>query len=290
MFLDKASTIQDINGINSALKAIEPKVQAVMGRNGDTLRLVLTSALILSEETAIDAAIADFVDHDPSQDIPYIYDLVKAGASKHFQSIDYKNELVQSLIPKRTTTQGEVTLVEWFQSLDGSNNPINKVLDVAVVYTRDATGFALYRTTTRTWYNRDGSANLDTKVTTKYYFVNSVDQIKEGKRRRKLLVDSIQIPVLGKVMEVLIPLGYSDTACLLKGRQFMDDYELDFNKFVNNSSTITDAASPDFGMKTIRVKFRDEADVNHIEWLDKSPASLGGTTTIRQYLLTEFDI
>lgn len=284
------SDIQDVNRLLDDVITAVPKVEGGVKIGDNILRLQVSSALDIPEDATVDGVISGFVDSDPEQKVPYIYDLVKPGAKKHFHSIDYKNELVQSLIPKRTAVQGEVVKVEWFQTLDGNNNPTNKVLLVDVVYTRDNTGFAISRTTTRTWINRDGSENPDTKTTSKYYFINSVDQIQEGIKRRKLLVDNIQIPVLGLVMESLIPLGYTQESCLLKGRQFMDDYDQEFNKFVQNSSTVTDPADPDVGMKTIRVKVRDEANPNHVLWLDKAPGSLGGATTIRQYLLAEFDI
>jgi len=168
--------------------------------------------------------------------------------------------------------------------------PTDKIITVDIAYTRDATGFATQRTTTRKWINRDNSENAEAKLTTKLYFVNPAEMIIEGTKRRKLLVDSIQIPTLTFMTEALVPLGYTQEAVVLKGRAFMDDYEGDFNKFVDNSSTITDPADPDFGEKTIVVRLRDEANTSYVEWLDKSSPSLGGTTTIRQYLMNEFDI
>ena len=209
---------------------------------------------------------------------------------KHFHAINYKLGLKQSLIPVRQVVKGEVNRVTWYKSLDENLRPIEPILKTDIVYNRDASGFALSRVTTRTWFNVDGSENEEKKITNKYYFINPADMIDEGLRRRKLLVNSIQMPVLDAMVEVLVPLGYSDETCLLKGRAFMDEYEQEFSHFVENSSTITDPASDDVGMKTIVVKLRDEANLEYSEWLDKAPASLGGMTTIRQYLINEFSI
>jgi hypothetical protein len=225
-----------------------------------------------------------------TEKMPVIYDLIKEGVSKPHQAIDYKNELIDALIPKRIILKGEVTQVTWYRTMGPNNTPENPVIRVEIVYTRDAIGFALSRTTTRTWINRDGSDNPETKVTTKYYYVNFVDQIQEGIKRRRLLLDSVQIPVLGLIMATLMPIGYSQIACLLRGRKFMDDYEGEFNRFIQNSSSETDSTSADYGKKNVVIKLENESDIDHSEWLDKLPPALGGATTIRAYLISEFTI
>jgi len=283
--------VLDLNKLNVEAQAHNAKILYVVKIDDDNLRFTLSSALDASEETNLDTFLAAFVDEDPEQKIPKIYDYIKAEAKgKHHHNIDYKKEVVSALIPVRTIVQGEVQKVEWYQSLDGSNNPINKIIEVDVVYTRDATGFATFRTTTRRWINRDESFNDESKVTMKYYFVNPAEMIIEGTKRRKLLVDSIQIPVLTFMTEALVPLGYTQDAVVLKGRAFLDDYDAEFNRFVHNSSSITDPADPDFGLKSIVVRIRDEVNIAYTEWLDLSSPSLGGTTTIRQYLMNEFAI
>lgn len=148
--------------------------------------------------------------------------------------------------------------------------------------------------TTRTWINKDDSENTEKKITSKYYFINPSDMIDEGLKRRKLLVNNIQMPMLTFMSEVLLPLGYNQEAVVLMGRTFMDTYESDLNNFVENSSTITDPADENFGKKTIvvHVENNDAAGVNadFNLWLDKAPPSLGGLVTIRQYLVGEFSI
>lgn len=295
MFINKTRNVMDLNGFNDAAKALNSKIQIVMKFGDDDLRFTLTEALTAEEETALDDLVANFEDSDPSLKELKIYDMAKEEARfKHFHNIDYKKELTSALIPKRTVVKGEVTEVCWFKSLDAEMKPTDLVIKVNIAYQRDATGFATSRVTTRTWINKDDSENTDKKLTTKYYFVNPSDMIDEGLRRRKLLVNDLQIPTMTFMSEALMPLGYSQESVVLQGRAFMDDYEHDFNKFVDNSSTITDPADPNFGKKSIIVELEDNTaegrNKDYNLWLDKAPPSLGGTTTIRQYLIGQFNI
>jgi len=92
----------------------------------------------------------------------------------------------------------------------------------------------------------------------------------------------------------LIPLGYSETSALLLGRHFMDDYRTAFEDFKQNSSTITDAADPNYGKKTVVVKLEQEDSADYIQFLNVAPVvpntPFDGTITIRQYLISEFSI
>lgn len=297
MSINKTRNILDLNRFNEDAKALIPKIDIVLKIGDDNLRFDLSSELTVDEEATLDQFILDFIDSDPELKVPLIYDVAKSEAkSKHFHNINYNIELNQALIPEREkgTTQGEVREVFWYKDMDNTDPanpfPINPVLRTNIQYFRDGTGFALYRVTNRTYYNRDGSENSEVKTTIKYYHINKQDMINEGEKRRGLLVKSIQIPTMNLIAEVLMPSGVTMENVVLKGRKFMDDYEDFFNKFVRNSSTITDPLDDDFGMKTIIVKLRDESDPGHVEWLDKLPNSLGGSTTIRQHLITEFSI
>ncbi len=297
MEIYKTRNILDLNKFNDEAKAHNSKIEAVLKFGDDSLRFNISEELTEQEDLDLDAFIAGFIDENPEDRIPKIYDIVQGEARhKHHHNIDYKKDISSgmTLIPKRTVTKGEVTKVDWYKTLDANQVPQDKVLTVDITYTRDATGFATFRTTARTWINRDGSENPDKKYTSKFYFVNPSDMITEGYKRRKLLVQSIQIPCLTFMMEVLMPLGYTQQAIVLLGRAFMDDYDQDFNKFVENSSTITDPADPNVGKKSIIVEFEDNNVIGRNEnyniWLDKAPPSLGGMTTIRQYLIEEFNI
>jgi len=297
MYVHKTRNILDLNSFNDAAKQFNVKIQIVLKFGVDDLRFTLSGALTPQEDIDLDNFVASFADSDPEQSVPLIYDYTKGEAnSKHFHNIDYKRELIVSLIPIRTIVKGELVKVDWYASMDAATGtiPENLILSVSVSYNRDTTGFATYRVTNRTWYNRDGTANTDVKTTTKHYFVNHYEMIVEGLRRRKLLVNNLQIPVLTFMKEVLASQGYSDTAIMLKGRAFLDDYEDDFSKFIENSSTITDPADVNFGRKSVIVQLEDSAaagrNINYNEWLDLAPPSIGGMTTIRQFLINEFDI
>lgn len=294
MYIYKIRNVSNLNDFNDQAIALNSKIQVVLKFGDDQLRFTISDGLTVEEETTLDSFVADFVDVDVNVS-PKIYQFAKEEAAhKHFHNIDYKKELTVSLIPVRTITKGEVTNVKWYSSLSAELVPENLVIDVDIVYIRDTSGFATSRVVTRTWINEDESENSETKATNKYYFINPSDMIDEGLKRRKLLVNNIQIPVLTFMSEVLMPQGYSQEAVVLMGRDFMDFYESDLNNFVENSSTITDPADENFGEKTVVVHFSnndsDGINADYNLWLDDAPASLGGLTTIRQYLISEFSI
>lgn len=295
MYIIKTKDIENLNKFNDQAKELNAKIVIVFKFGEDQLRFKLTEALTAQEDQDLQDLVNNFVDSDPSLKELKIYDIAKEEAKyKHFHNIDYKKELTQSLIPLRTVTRGEVTKVEWFKSLDAQYKPTDLVLKVDIVYQRDASGFATSRATTRTWVNKDETESQEVKATSKYYFVNPSDMIDEGLKRRKLLVNSIQIPTLTFMSEALMPLGHTQESVVMLGRHFMDDYETDFSKFIENSSTITDPADPNIGRKSIIVELENN-DTNgrnkdYNLWLDNAPASLGGLTTIRQYLISEFSI
>lgn len=296
MKITKIREILDLNRFQVDAKAISSKITYVFKEGDDVLNFNLTEALTSQENSDLDDLVLNFSDSDPNLKTPKIYDITKTSSKgKHFHAINYKTvDLTQSLIPKRTIVQGEVRQVLWYQSLNAQLEPDNLILKVDINYTRDATGFATQRATTRTWINKDESENNEVKITTKYYFVNPADMIAEGLKRRKLLVNNLQIPVMTFMSQVLQPQGYTQEAVVFLGRAFLDDYESDFSKFVDNSSTITTPGDPNIGRKSIVVQLEDDtpdgrnADYNF--WLDLAPASLGGLTTIRQYLINEFSI
>lgn len=300
MFLNKSKVVLDLNKLNEEAKALNTKIQIVLLFGTQNLRFSLSSELTTEEEQQLDDFLDSFEDSDPALKVPKILDLANVKG-KDFKAINYKSvDLKTSLIPVRTVNKGEVNQVLWFERLGENQVPENPILKVDIVYTRDASGFALFRVTTRTWFNRDGSENPDKKITQKYYFINNEDMIDEGTRRRRLLVKKLQIPAMERIAEVLMPEGISQTTVLLRGRKFLDDYEEEFNKFVDNSSSITEThvldengnqvPNPDFNMKTIIVKLRDETDPLHVEWMNKKPNSLGGSMTIRDWLMEEFNI
>ena len=293
MWINRVANILDLNKFNEEAKASIPAIQTAMKFGSDNIRFTVSDDWGSEYDTQLNSFMASYVDANPQDKIPKIIDLAK-DPNKHFHSINYILELKQSLIPVRTVVQGEVTQVIWYRTLDAQMKPFDPIVKVNINYNRDDTGFATFRTTTRTWYNRDGSENIEVKNTQKFYFVNKADMIDEGIRRRSLLVKTIKIPALEYLTSVLVPLNITEESAYLRGLQFLDDYKDLFDKFVDNSSTITNPADPNFGKKTIIVSLENNSidGINgpHNEWLDKAPNALGGSKTIRQWLIEEFSI
>lgn len=293
MFIFKTRNIIDLNSFNDQAKAISPKIEIVLKFGDDSLRFTISESLTSEEESQLDDLVSNFEDTDIFQKVPKILELSNEHG-KHFHAINYKLGLKESLIPVRSVVKGEVQKVVWYRTLDANMIPVEPILKVDISYTRDASGFALFRTTVRTWYNLDGTENPETKPSSKYYFINESDMIDEGIKRRTLLVKELQIPVMKGMTSALIPKGYSETSALLLGRHFMDDYRTSFEDFKQNSSTITDASDPNYGKKAVVVKVENESDTEYVKFLDEAPAVLGtpfdGTITIRNYLIEQFSI
>lgn len=240
------------------------------------------------ENYLIHTFLDSFIDEDNSHDItPKIVSLTQVKKTD-FREIDYKTEVDVNLYPKRTFVRGELTLVEWFKNLDQNGVFSDLVLKVEMVYVRDPFGFPLTRTTTRTWINNNETENPLQRITYKNYAVSPLAQIEEGLRRRGNIVNSIQLPTMGLMIEALSPPPYNLTqdVILFMGREFLDRFEGEFDRFVKNSSTVTDLADPNFGRKTVVVELEDAAATTDL-WLNETPASLQGAS-ILQYLKNEF--
>lgn len=283
------SNIKNVGVVRDALVETYPNIKTVV-KVGDNYNIHCDDELTPEEVVGLPAFLETVVDASLTAKRPKIYGLAKAEAGhKHFHNINYSSiELTQSLIPLRTVEKGEVVKVDWYSKVVDST-PTDLVLSVDIAYIRHEE-FALYRTTTRRWVNEDESFNEEEKVTLKYYTVNMSDAIKEGVKRRSLLVDYLQLPLLTLIKEVLMPKGYTENVVLMKSRGFLDDYRQSFDKFIENSSTIIDASNVNYGLKTIVAELQNESRLDYVEWLDGAPATLGGATTIRQYIMSELSI
>lgn len=278
MFYTYPNTGQRIGRLQKEIAVSLPSITHI-NSNDINIEIHFPVDLSVGDKTVLDGLVSAHVNVLPTVKIKA---LAKGKAqSKHFHNIDYTKDLTQSLYPKRTFVQGELQKVEWFadQALT------DKILQVDISYIRDSLGFAVSRTTTRTWYRSDGSAAPETKVTDKLYTINLNEQIVEGHKRRQNIVDGVQIPVMGFLMETQSPALTAGQIVLL-GRDFLNKMEPYFDRFVKNSSSITDTQDPNFGKKEIVVEFEN----NIVDtWLDDLPTALGGAT-IRQWLIGEFSI
>ena len=237
------------------------------------------------------SAVASLVNaHVPSEKYGVkILDLVEdESANKSYIAVDYKVQTRTNLFPQRTFVQGELQRVDWHSNEEKTD----LVLRTDISYNRDTFGFATDRTTTRTWYDYDDNPMPIQKVTTKLYSL--MDTIKEGKTRRGNIVDGVQLPVFGFLQEAAndptaaASYGLNPATVLLVGREFMDRFEVEFAKFIDNSSSITDLADPNFNRKTVVVEFENAAQSTD-PWLNFQPALLGGAR-ILDYLVMEFSV
>lgn len=213
-----------------------------------------------------------------------ITDPLIRDARKDHRTIDYRTALIVPLYPKRTTVQGEVVRVDWY----ADEAKTDLVLTTEIIYTRDQFGFATSRVTERKWVMNNGDYHPLTKVTKKNYTINIEDQIQEGKRRRENIVNTSTLPIFRAMQEILLPQGMPAQAVLLQGRAIMDHLEPFFNRFINNSSTITDLSDPNVGRKTIVIEFERMA-ANEYPWFNNPSTFLGGSS-ILQYLTSQFSI
>lgn len=240
----------------------------------------------LNDVDTLDQALDNLVSNHDGLPLaePRICELLGEGhAHGDFTVVNYKIETKTNLFPKRIFAKGELQKVEWYKESDFQT----LVLMAEMEYSRDPFGFATSRTTTRTWFDTDGEPLDEIKTTTKNY--SNLETIKEGKRRRGNIVDGIQLPVMGLMVETMTiePWNLDQQTILLMGRDFMDRFELEFSKFIDNSSTIT--SGPNIGKKSIVVALED-ASATTDTWLLNKPASIGGQIRILDYLTSEFSI
>lgn len=305
MFIHRTRDISDLNKFQEDAKQLISKILSVLKFGDGDLRFEITETLTTEESEALNELVANFEDTDISLKKPLIISYAKAEASsKHFHNINYKNELTVRLQKQSIIVKGEMQKVTWFRHMEYQtvNGIPTRVYSIPVIKTetswlRDASGFAIAKNPpVRTWYNEDGTENSETKVMDDPYYYEDFEQIDEGVKRRTLLVKAIQKPTQMIIAEVMMPLGMSLETVLLRGREFLDDYDSEFNKFKENSSSITEthledgSINPDFNKKSIVVKLQNEQKEHHKEWLDKIPLSLGGIKSIRDHLISEFDI
>ncbi len=197
--------------------------------------------------------------------MPKICKYVKDGVkTKNFHDINYITELTISLYPKRTLVHGELQKVIWYTDEECTDT----LIEVNIEYERDALGFAVRRTTTRTWYNIDNSKNTDNKITKKNYVINLLDQIEEGIRRRGNIVKGLKLPVLAFMIGTMT--GTSPEIIQI-GRDFLQGHQLAFQCFIDDSQ------------KQIITNITND----ETEWLDNY---INQDTTIRQFIIAELSI
>lgn len=186
--------------------------------------------------------------------------------------IDFKNSLTIRLHPLEVVEAGELRKITYYAfaepNEEGTIDYSLPITQAEFDYTRDDTGFALYRVATRKWYLDNGTLGPHEKVQIKYYTHGG--SIKEGKRRRNNIIDDMLLTCLGLIIATT---GASREEALDLGRDLLKEYQTDKSAFIDEAhrALINSIAT----------------DTNHA-WLDNPIDSNG--TTIRDYILSNLDI
>ena len=147
-------------------------------------------------------------------------------------AIDYRVAPNPRLHRKQTFSKGVLVRVTYYAEAtvqpDGTVAYNDPVVEEVYDYVRDAANFALERTLTITWFRADGTPHPTTKKLRKVY--DRQASLREGKRRRRNVVDSLQ----GMVARLLVGSAApgQEQAALDQGRAFMGQYQKEIVNFV----------------------------------------------------------
>lgn len=188
--------------------------------------------------------------------------------------VDYKRQLSQRLHPVITDVyKGEVREITYYESVvvdpvTGVQTGVTPVVKENYVYTRNADLIAQTRDLTIVWFKNDGTEHQDQKVRNKVY--TNEQAIAEGVRRRTNIIDFMQIPLLGMMMQT-IPCTYAEAVD--QGGLFFEQYvvEVETYKFSPRQNTLQNAITDD----------------TTYAWLNNVIAV--GPVTIRDYMIDQLD-
>ena len=245
-----------VSKLQSEIKNHVPEIDYITAR-GNQIDIFFTKDLDATEEQTV----TDLVNNHTNQENKCkIYNYVKKDVlKKHFHNINYKTEVVPSLFPKRTIVKGEVQKVEYYSD----EALTDLVLVVEITYIRNEIGFALERTTTRTWYREDNTIHPELKITRKVYTLNIEDQIKEIKRKRRNQIDLLTIKVLGLMQQTITDKTTQEIVDM--GRIFLATHKASFQNYADD------------GHMQIITDITNATD----SWLDND---IGDSTTIREFI------
>jgi len=123
------------------------------------------------------------------------------------KSIDYKKEIDGRLHAKYVfDSYGWLIECEYFEHLEISQNQLgfteydysNPILKYGAEYFMKPDGYVGSRTVTRRWYRLDGSLDLDSKITQKFY--EPMAARNEGRSRRQNLINNLIVQVVGLII------------------------------------------------------------------------------------------
>ena len=267
----------DVGAVSKEVELVLPGKVFTGAASGAAVTFDFDAVLTAGEVTTLDGAVAAhqaaFV--PASTSLLTIERYVSGGLGDH-RVFDYKAGLLESLHKKvEVMFRGEVRQVRYFDVDSVEANPSDenlwtKVLQVDVVYVRDASDLATSRTTTRTWYREDASAHPGVKLTKKIYA--PFQQMLEAVRRRQNVIDGAALTILGLI-------AMTETAGDIPAAEdiaqaFTSDYDLELNNYVR-------VGSNEFSTKLL-------ADTT-TTWFDNDLTALGypAGTTIRDVIYSE---
>ena len=195
-------------------------------------------------------------------------------------ALNYATGLATRLRKAETFVQGELRTIAYHPdaTVDLATGAITFVGAPVVredfAYVRDAAGFAKSRTQTITWLRKDGSDHPTQKVMGKVY--NPGASMREGKRRRRNIIDQVELRVAQLLLETELANQGGDVQGTLElGRDLASHYGKEISDFENLSK------------QSILTAIQND---QQFAWLDNLPPSLGGAITIRDEVIAELDI
>lgn len=256
----------NVNKLHVELEALFPSFVGVI-QTPDFTKTVFDGSLVGAEIVAYNDAINA---HDPTELTYRLYDYVAdtLDASVFPGHIDYKTGLTTRLHPVHELAKGELQKTVYYAVTDGVTFSI-PVLQVTFVWHRDANGFIMRRDSEITYYMNDGSLSVETKQMQKYY--NEQESIDEGRRRRRNIVNDINLTVVG-LMQMTIN-DKTDDEILQMGRDWYATNKDDIDNFVETSE------------QTIRSKIL----VDVTWWMSNVVPNTGGLT-IREIVYSKSEV
>lgn len=206
-----------------------------------------------------------------------IYDLVQGSEALNRNlaphSIDYKIGVTTKLQQKFTFNQGLLEKVEYFKDYDENTKVYsNIILEVDMAYTF-ANELASKRDTTRTWYYKNGSKSLDTKVTEKHY--TAIEPIAVNRRRRENLIDNMGLTLIGYLYYFSVTPAMDLAASLAAAEDLLEWHKGVVDDFKRS------------GDKAVLTALADNVE-SQFDWLDDTITPLA--KTFRTYIIDEMTL
>lgn len=201
------------------------------------------------------------------------------------KSIDYKKDLTNRLHPKNTFNEyGYLVESEYFEELNITTNALGfheynfskPVLKYEANYTSGSDGYTQSRVVTRSWVLADGTYSPDVKVSVKIY--DAIISREEAKRRRKNLVNSLLVDIVGLIIMTSPDLNDVDSA-ERDAMSFMHDIESAITSYYESGSNL-DANGNE--CQLVR-----EVSVHPYSRLNNFVPGTNNTVTIRMFLINK---